>query len=132
MFVVVWKDFQVITGCVKSGLKDSEVERRHLRAENSVFLAHLFGKGYLLDGSRPDGSLFILSLFCTDGSDQRTDTDPCGTQVVDLIDLQAGVDLVTSVQDLINFIGGNRVKSAAKRVQLDQIQVFSCLYKVSG
>ena len=40
-------------------------------------------------------AFFILCLFsCTDGSDQGTDTDPCRTQVVDLIDFQAGVDLV--------------------------------------
>ena len=108
------------------------MERRHLRAEDGVFLTHLLGKGYFLDGSRLDGSLFILGLFCTDGSDQGTDTDPCRTQVVDLIDFQAGVDLVTSIQDLINLIGGNGIKSASEGIQLDQIQILSCFYKICG
>ena len=102
------------------------MEWRHLRAENGVLLTHLLGKGYLLNGSRLDVPFFILCLFCTDSSDQGTDTDPCRTQVVDLIDLQAGVDLVTSIQDLINLIGGNGIKSASEGIQLDQIQILSC------
>ena len=60
MLVVVGEDFQVIAGCFKSSLKDSEVEWRHLRAENGVLLTHLLGKGYLLDGSRLD----VPFLFC--------------------------------------------------------------------
>ena len=125
MLVVVGEDFQVIAGCFKSSLKDSEVEWRHLRAENGVLLTHLLGKGYLLNGSRLDVPFFILCLFCTDSSDQGTDTDPCRTQVVDLIDLQAGINLAASGQNLINLIGGNGVETAAERVQLDQIQILS-------
>ena len=60
--------------------------------------------------------LFYSVPVCTDSSDQGTDTDPCRTQVVDLIDLQAGVDLVTSIQDLINLIGGNGIKSASEGI----------------
>lgn len=60
MLVVVGEDFQVIAGCFKSSLKDSEVEWRHLRAENGVLLTHLLGKGYLLNGSRID----VPFLFC--------------------------------------------------------------------
>ena len=49
-------------------------------------------------------------------------------EVVDLIDLQAGINLAASGQNLINLIGGNGVETAAERVQLNQVKIVACLY----
>ena len=62
---------------------------------------------------------------CTEGSEQRADTDSGSAEVVDLINLQAGINLAASGQNLINLIGGNGIKSASEGIQLDQIQILS-------
>ena len=67
---------------------------------------------------------------CTEGSEQRADTDSGSAEVVDLIDLQAGINLAASGQNLINLIGGNGVETAAERVQLNQVKIVACLYIV--
>ena len=51
-------------------------------------------------------------------------------QVIHFIDFQAGVDLSASIQNLINLICGNRIQTAAKGVELDQIQIIPGLYIV--
>ena len=51
---------------------------------------------------------------CTEGSEQRADTDSGSAEVVDLIDLQAGINLAASGQNLINLIGGNGVDPQLK------------------
>ncbi len=60
------------------------------------------------------------------------DTDSGSAEVVDLIDLQAGINLAASGQNIINLIGGNGVETAAERVQLDQVKIIAGLYKVCG
>ena len=65
---------------------------------------------------------------CTEGSEQRADTDSGSAEVVDLINLQAGINLAASGQNLINLIGGNGVETAAERVQLNQVKIVACLY----
>ena len=67
---------------------------------------------------------------CTEGSEQRADTDSGSAEVVDLIDLQAGINLAASGQNLINLISGNGVETAAERVQLNQVKIVACLYIV--
>ena len=53
---------------------------------------------------------------CTEGSEQRADTDSGSAEVVDLINLQAGINLAASGQNLINLIGGNGVETAAEGI----------------
>ena len=77
-----------------------------------------------------DGALFFLGILGTKGCEKRSYTDSGGTKVVYLINLQAGVDLAAAIQDFVDLVGGDGIQSAAKGVQLDQIQVISCLYKV--
>ena len=67
---------------------------------------------------------------CTQSGEQRADTDSGSAEVVDLIDLQAGINFTASGQNLINLIGGNGVETAAERVQLDQVKIIACLYVV--
>ena len=67
---------------------------------------------------------------CTEGSEQRADTDSGSAEVVDLIDLQTGINLAASGQNLVNLIGGNGIETAAERVQLDQVEIVACLYVV--
>ena len=67
---------------------------------------------------------------CTQSGEQRTDTDSGSAEVVDLIDLQAGVNFTASGQNFVNLIGCNGIQTAAERVQLDQVKIIACLYVV--
>ena len=67
---------------------------------------------------------------CTQSSEQRADTDSGSAEVVDLIDLQAGVNFTASGQNFVNLIGCNGIQTAAERVQLDQVKIIACLYVV--
>ena len=66
------------------------------------------------------------------GCQQRADADPGGPQIVDLIDLQAGVDLAAGGKNVVYLIRGDGVQAAAEGIQLDQIQLFPCFYVVGG
>ena len=66
-----------------------------------------------------------LVLAHADGGEQRTDTDAGSAQVIDLVDLQAGVDLAGIGQDVADLVGGDGIQAAAEGVQLDQIQIVS-------
>ena len=106
------------------------MDGRHLRAEDRVGLAHLFGKGHLLDGRRADGPLCLFLFPYADRCEKRADTDAGSSQVIDLIDLQRGVDLVGIRQDLCHLVRGHGVQAASEGVELDQIQVLCCLHIV--
>ena len=41
-------------------------------------------------------TLFVLLFLDTKCGDQGTDADPCSTEVIDFINLQAGIDLVAA------------------------------------
>ena len=72
----------------------------------------------------------MLLLADADGGKKRTDTDTCSTQVIYLINLERGINLVRTGQNICNSIGCYGIKTASERVQLDQIQIISCLYKI--
>ena len=93
--------------------------RRHLWTQDGVILSHLFGKGNLLNRSRADSALLLLCILGTKSCQKRSDTDSGCTKVVDLVNLQAGINLAAAVQNLINLIRGNCIQSASKGVQLD-------------
>ena len=76
-------------------------------AEDGVILAHLLSKRNLLDRRWFNGALPFLSILCTEGCKKGSDTDPCGTKVVYLVNLQTGVNLAAAIQNFVNLIGGD-------------------------
>ena len=87
MLVVIVQYDEIVTAGIERRLKDLKVDRGHLRTDDGVVLAHLFGKRYLLNSGRTDGAVLAQFLTDTDRGQQGTDTDTCRTQVVDFIDL---------------------------------------------
>ena len=85
--IVIGQHFQMIAGSVESRRQKIEVDWRHLRTENGMGLAHLFGKGRLLDGRRFNGSVQTHFFSGADSGQKGTDTDPRCTQIVDLVNL---------------------------------------------
>ena len=69
------------------------MDRGHLRTDDRVVFAHLLCEDHTLIVCRLDRALLMLFLLDADRGEERTDTDAGSTEVVDLIDLQAGVDL---------------------------------------
>ncbi|GFI50999.1 hypothetical protein IMSAGC020_02209 [Lachnospiraceae bacterium] len=77
LLVVVRQDLDVVSGRFKGRLQQIEMDRRHLRAEDGVILAHLFGKRNLRDGRGVDCPLLVPFLPYPDGRKQGAYPDPC-------------------------------------------------------
>ena len=63
------------------------MDRGHLRAEQRVVFLHVLREHHTVVGAGHDISRVAALLADTQGGDEGTDTDPCGSEVVDLIDL---------------------------------------------
>ncbi len=50
------------------------------------------------------------------GRDQGTDPDPCGPQIVDLIDLKDGINLAGSGKDIAYLVCGYGIQAAAEGI----------------
>ena len=57
----------------------------------------------------------MLLLADADGGEKRTDTDTCSTQVINLINLKRGINLVGTGQNICNSIGCYGIKTASGR-----------------
>ena len=130
--VCVVQNFDLITAGADGRLDQLEVDRGHLRAEDGVALVlHVLRKELSIIAGRTQRTLVMLLLPDTDRRDQRTHTDTCRAEVVDLIDLQHGVDLIGTVQNIPYLIHGDGIEAAAEGVQLDEIEVLAGLHEGS-
>ena len=119
----------MIAAGIEGRFQNVKVNGRHLGAQDRVVLAHFLGKGYLFDSGGSDRALLVLFFPNLDGGEQRADPDSGSAEIVDLIDFEAGINLVRAGENITNLIGGDGVQSAAKGIQLDQIQVFHGFHK---
>ena len=79
-----------------------------------------------LVASLPDGLLGVSRLLRgtgLGGGGQGAQADGGGAEVGDLVDLEARVDPSGGLQDLLDLVGGQGVDAAAKRVELDELEV---------
>ena len=86
--VRVLQNLQVVAEAADRRFDELEMDRRHLRAEQRVVLFHLLRED--THGCRRwirSVSRVVALLAHAEGGDEGTDTDPCGAEVVDLIDL---------------------------------------------
>ena len=70
---------------MKCGLHNFEVDGRHLRADDGVVFAHLFGKGYLFNGSGVGNRVFpgfLTHPYC--GQQGAYPNSGC-PQIIDLV-----------------------------------------------
>ena len=88
VFIIIWKNFNLIAGCAEGRFNQVEVNRRHLRAEDRILLLHLFRKRYFPDRGAVNFPFFLLGVPDTDRSQKRTNPDSCRSQVVDLVNFQ--------------------------------------------
>ena len=72
------------------------MKRGHIRAEDRVVFAHLFGKDDPLIGGGADETRFLFLLPDPDCGEQGADPNPGSAQVADLVDLQTGVNFAGS------------------------------------
>ena len=125
MAVVVAHDLHMVATGVENRFKKFEMNGRHLRAENGIFLAHLLGEDHTLQLRGADLPLFLLLFLFPDGGEERTDADSCRSQVAHFVDLQAGINLIGTGKNVVYLIGGHSIQTAAKGVELNQIQIVS-------
>ncbi len=61
-------------------------------------------------------TLHLLEFTHLDRGEQGTDADACGSEVVDFVDLQAGIDLAGAGQNLTDLIRGHGIQTAAEGI----------------
>ena len=123
------KDFQIISEAAERSLHHVKMDRRHLRAKDGICITHFLCKHNTVVRTGNDLSGVSSFISYTKGRNQGTDTDARSAQVVYLIDFQHSIDLTGIRQNITDLVGSNRIKTAAERVQLDQVQIVLCFYK---
>ena len=98
--VVVGQDHEIISAGVDGRFEKIEVDRRHLRSEDRIVLAHVLRKADFFDRCVAELADGLLGVADADRRDQGTHADAGAAQVVDLVDLEAGVDFVRAGQDI--------------------------------
>ena len=105
----------------------------HLGGDDGIaVLEHLLSELGAVVGAGPGLRLDVLPGTHLHGGQQTADTDAYSAQVVDLVDLQDGVELVAALQDLADLVGGDGVQAAAEGIQLDQLQVVPLADELGG
>ena len=91
--VVVGEDNQVVAAGADRGLKQIKVDRRHLGRQDRVVLAHFLCEGDFFDSGVVKFAPGLLGVADPDSRNQGTHADAGASEVVDLVYLEAGVDL---------------------------------------
>ena len=108
------------------------MNRGHLRTKNRIVFTHLWCENSLFNAGWYDPAFFVLLFLRPDRCNQGTDADTGGSQVVDFINLQTGIDLAGSRQDIIYLICSNGIQTTSERIQLDQIQKIYSFYIIGS
>ena len=96
----------------------------HLGGEDGVvLLLHLLGVVDALERLYVRGRMDPVLAPHGDGGEQRADADAHRAEVVDLVNLEAGVELAALLQKLANLIGRDGVETAAERVELNELKI---------
>ena len=132
LFAHLRQHIHVVAAMAEYRRQKVEMNRRHLRYQDRIILAHFFGKFHLFNVCRNDLRFDILFVPDAHGGDQGTDADSCCSQVVDLVDLQYRVDSSGIGKNVVDRVGGDGVQSASKRVQLNHFKLFIFLSIVGG
>ena len=86
--------FEIVAVVTEDGLQKIEMNGAHLGGENGIALAlHLLGVVHALIGLDVRSRMNAALTPHGDGGKQRTNADAHRTEVVDLVDLEAGVEL---------------------------------------
>ena len=116
MLSVVLQQLDVIAAASQRRLQYAEMNRRHLRTEDRVILAHFLGKQHAVHIGGNDGALLMLLFLGAQRGNQRADTDTRRSQIVYLVDFQTGINLAGAGQNIIHLVGSNRVQTAAEGI----------------
>ena len=101
-----------------------KVDGGHLGRQNGIALVeHLLGElgAVVIQRHRPGADVLLTPH--VHGGQQAADADTGRAQVVHLVDLQHGIELIALFQDLTHLIGGDGVQAAAEGEELHQLQI---------
>ena len=92
--IVVLQHLKIVAVVTEDGLQKIEMNGAHLGGENGIALAlHLLGVVHALIGLDVRSRMNAALTPHGDGGKQRTNADAHRAEVVDLVDLEAGVEL---------------------------------------
>ena len=118
----------MIPGLTENRLNQIKMNRAHARAEDGIpLLLHFLRIQHTLISARllPDG-MDALSEAHVHRRKQGAHTDPGCTQIIDLVNLQDGVQPARALHDIADLVSRHGVQAAAEGIELDQFQVIPC------
>ena len=115
--VVVLEQHHVVAVLGEHRLENIKVNGAHLgREQRPLLVAHFFREGRAVVGRALRVRVDALLTSDPHGGEQATDADTHRAEVVDLVDLENGVELVAALENFGDLVGGHRVKAAANEL----------------
>ena len=131
--VIIVQDHHMIAVLFKNRLQNLKVDGAHLGRQNGIALQlHGFRVLHTLEVHRPGAGMDLLLPAHLHGSDQAADADADSAQIVHLVDFQQRIEFIAALQDLIDLVRGHSVQTAAKGIELQQLQVIPIPDKPGG
>ena len=122
--VVVLQYLEIVAVVAEDRLENVKMDGTHLGGEDGVvLLLHLLGVVDALERLYVRGRMDPALAPHGDGGEQRADADAHRAEVVDLVNLEAGVELAALLQKLADLVGRDGVKAAAERVELNELKI---------
>ena len=122
--VVIVQDHHMIAVLFKNRLQNLKVDGAHLGRQNGIALQlHGFRVLHTLEVHRPGAGMNLLLPAHLHGRNQAADADADSAQIVHLVDFQQRIEFIAALQDLIDLVRGHSVQTAAKGIELQQLQV---------
>ena len=122
--VVVLQYLKIIAVVAEDRLENVKMDGTHLGGEDGVvLLLHLLGVVDALERLYVRGRMDPALAPHGDGGEQRADADAHRAEVVDLVNLEAGVELAALLQKLADLVGRDGVETAAERVELNELKI---------
>ena len=121
--VVVLEQHHVVAVLGEHRLENIKVNGAHLgREQRPLLVAHFFCEGRAVISRALRVRVDALLTSDPHGGEQAADADTHRAEVVDLVDLENGVELVAALENFGDLVGGHRVKAAAERVELNELE----------
>ena len=122
--VVIIQDFHVVSMAPEHRLQEGEMDGGHLGRQNGpALLLHLPGVYGPAVGDRLGMGNHALAGPHVHSGEQAPDPNSGRAQVGHLVNFEDGVQLAAGLQNLRHLVCGYRVQTAAKGIELDELQV---------
>lgn len=138
--VGAFDDFEVIALGVEDFGQNSEVDGAHLRRDDGVVIAHLFGEHARSwpcifeggDGRRCGVGCGLASVAFVESGDEASDANASRADIAAFVDFECGIDARICLEDFHDLVGRDGIEPAAEAVELYEFDLGLSGGKSSG